>query len=288
MEKESKVVQSHQGRHLGSPLCLCYQDGNSATALSMVFGCSRDGGYCRKVSLLSRPFPFFSLVWENRLCFSRSVQLLSGVGLFMAPGTAARQASLSITDSWNLLKLTSTESVMPSNHLILCCSHLLLPLISPSIRAFSCESLLHIRWPEYWSFGFSISPSDEYSVLISLRMDWLNFLVVQRTLRSLLQHHSSKALILWCSAFFIVLWGCRIVWCTLTSWYLVSLLPVSIIHVSVILLVGFWSWEISFIMWGCRSWGWQAAGTWVSVSREMVGFPAPIGWPGASQSICTQ
>ena len=86
----------------------------------------------------------------------------------------------------------------------------------------------------------------------------------------------------------LILWGCRIVWCTLTSWYLVSLLPVSIIHVSVIFLVGFWSWEISFIMWGCRGWGWQAAGTWVLVSREMVGFPAPIGWPGASQSICTQ
>ena len=83
-------------------------------------------------------------------------------------------------------------------------------------------------------------------------------------------------------------WGRRIVWCTLTSWYLVSLLPVSIIHVSVILLVGFWTWEISFIMWGCRGWGWQVAGTWVSVSREMVGFPSPIGWPGASQSICTQ
>ena len=84
------------------------------------------------------------------------------------------------------------------------------------------------------------------------------------------------------------MWGCRIVWCTLTSWYLVSLLPVSIIHVSVIFLVGFWSWEISFILWGCRGWGWQAAGTWVSVSHEMVGFPTPIGWPGACQSMCTQ
>ena len=83
-------------------------------------------------------------------------------------------------------------------------------------------------------------------------------------------------------------WGCRIVWCILTSRYQVSLLPVSINHVSDIFLVGFWSWEISFIMWGCRGWGWQAAGTWVSVSREMVGVPAPIGWPGASQSICTQ
>ena len=84
------------------------------------------------------------------------------------------------------------------------------------------------------------------------------------------------------------MWGRRIVWCTLTSWYLVSLLSVSIIHVSDIFLVGFWSWEISFIMWGCRGWGWQAARTWVSVSCEMMGFPGPIGWPGASQSICTQ
>ena len=86
----------------------------------------------------------------------------------------------------------------------------------------------------------------------------------------------------------IPLWGCQIVWCILTSRYLVSLLPATIIHVSDIFLVGFWSWEISFMMWGCRGWGWQAAGTWVSVSREMVVFPAPIGWPGASQSICTQ
>ena len=92
----------------------------------------------------------------------------------------------------------------------------------------------------------------------------------------------------WQSSFRVIVWGCRIVWCILTSRYLVSLLPVSIIHVSDIFLVGFWSWEISFIMWGCWGWGWQAAGTWVSVSREMVGFPATIGWPGASQSICTQ
>ena len=99
--------------------------------------------------------------------------------------------------------------------------------------------------------------------------------------------HYSKRIIRKKRLFCFVLWGCRIVWCTLTSWYLVSLLPVSIIHVSVI-LVGFWSWEISFIMWGCWGWGWQAAGTWVSFSCEMVGFPAPIRWPGASQSICTQ
>ena len=114
------------------------------------------------------------------------------------------QASLSITSSWSLPKLTSIESVMPSNHLILCHPLLLLPSIFPSIRFFSKESALHIRWPKYWSFSFSISPSNKYSGLISLRMDWLDLLAVQRTLKSLLQHHSSKASILQHSAFFIV------------------------------------------------------------------------------------
>ena len=114
------------------------------------------------------------------------------------------QASLSITNSWSLLKLMSIESVMPSNHLILCCPLLLLPSIFPSIRVFSNESLLHIRWPEYWSFSFKISPSNEHPGLISFRMDWLDLLAVQGTLKGLLQHHSSKASILWCSAFFIV------------------------------------------------------------------------------------
>ena len=133
-----------------------------------------------------------------------SVQSLSHVQLFATLWTVARQASLSITNSWNLLKLKSTESVMPSNHLILCCPLLLLPSIFPSIRVFSSESLLHIRWPEYWSFSFSISPSNEYSGLISFRMDWLDHLSIQGPLKSLLQHHSSKASILWCSAFFIV------------------------------------------------------------------------------------
>ena len=114
------------------------------------------------------------------------------------------QASLSITNSWSLLKLMSIESVMPSNHLILCCPLLLLPSIFPSIRVFSNESLLHIRWPEYWSFSFNISPSNEHPGLISFRMDWLDLLGVQGTLKGLLQHHSSKASILWCSAFFIV------------------------------------------------------------------------------------
>ena len=132
-----------------------------------------------------------------------SVQSLSHVWLFVIPWTAARQASLSITNSWSLLKLMSIESVMPSNHLILC-SPLLLPSVFPSIRVFSSESVLHIKWPKYWNFSFSISPSNEYSGLISFRMDWLDFLAVQGTLKSLLQHHSSKASILWCSAFFIV------------------------------------------------------------------------------------
>ena len=120
------------------------------------------------------------------------------------PWTAARQASLSIINSQTLLKLMSIESVMPSNHLILCRPLLLLPSIFPNIRVFSNESVLHMRWPKCWSFSFSISPSNEYSGLISFRMDWLDFLAVQGTLKSLLQHHSSKASILWCSAFFIV------------------------------------------------------------------------------------
>ena len=117
---------------------------------------------------------------------------------------AAHQASLSFTNSQSLLKLMSIESVMPSNHLILCRPLLLLPSIFPSIRVFSNESALLIRWPKYWSFSFSITPSSEYSGLISFRMDWLDLLAVQGTLKSLLQHHSSKASILRCSAFFIV------------------------------------------------------------------------------------
>ena len=131
------------------------------------------------------------------------VQTISCVQLFETTWMAARQASLSITNSWSLLKLMSTESVMPSNHLILC-HPLLLPSICPSIRVFSNESVLHIRWQNYWSFGFNISPSNEYLGLISFRMDWLDLLAVQGILNSLLQHHSSKASILRCSAFFIV------------------------------------------------------------------------------------
>ena len=131
-----------------------------------------------------------------------SVQSLSRVWLFATPWTAAHQASLSITSSQSLLKLMSIESVMPSNHLILCRPLLLLPPIPPSIRIFSKESALHIRWPKYWSF--SISSSNEYSGLITFRMDWFDLLAVQGTLKSLLQHHSSKVLILQCSAFSLV------------------------------------------------------------------------------------
>ena len=124
--------------------------------------------------------------------------------LFVTPWTAARQSSLSITNSRSLPKIMSIESVMPSSHLILCCPLLLLPSIFPSIRVFSNESALRIRWPKCWSFSFNISPSNEHPGLISFRVDWLDFLAVQGTLKSLLQHHSSKALFLRRSAFFIV------------------------------------------------------------------------------------
>ena len=131
-----------------------------------------------------------------------AVQLPSRVRLFVTPWTVAHRASLSFTVSHSLLKLMSIESVMPSNHLILSCPLLLLPSIFPSIRVFSNESVLHIRWPKHWSF--SISPSNKYSGLISFRIDWFHLLAVQGTLKSLLQHHSSKASILWRSAFFMV------------------------------------------------------------------------------------
>ena len=133
-----------------------------------------------------------------------SVQSLSHVRLFVTPWTAAHQASQSITSSWSLLKLMSIESVMPSIHLILCRPLLLLPSFFPSIRVFSNEAVLHIRWPKYWRFNFSISPSYEYLGLISFRIDWLDFPVIRGTLKSLLQHHSSKASILHHSALFIV------------------------------------------------------------------------------------
>ena len=143
------------------------------------------------------------IVLRSSVHFS-SVQSLSRVQLFMTPWIAARQASLSITNSWSTLKLMSIESVMLSSHLILCCPLLLLPSISPSIRVFSDELALHIRWPKDWSFSFNISRSNEHPGLISFRMDQLDLLAVQGTLKSLLQHHSSKASILQHLAFFIV------------------------------------------------------------------------------------
>ena len=132
------------------------------------------------------------------------VQSVSRVWLFAAPWTAARHASLPFTLSWSLLKLLSIESVMPPNRLILCRPLLLPPSIFPRIRGFSNESVLHIRWPKYWSFSFSISPSNEHSGLISFKIDWFDLLAVQGTLKSLLQHHSLKASIVWHSAFFMV------------------------------------------------------------------------------------
>ena len=160
-------------------------------------------------SKLARPFKTHSFITKPVITwfstnFLFSVQSLCLVRLFVTPWTAARQASLSITNSWSLLKLMSIDSVMPCNHLILCRPLLLLPSIFPNIRAFANGSVLCIRWPKYWSFNFTISPSNEYSGLISFRMDWLDLLAVQGTLNSLLQHHSSKASILQHSIFFMV------------------------------------------------------------------------------------
>ena len=145
-------------------------------------------------------------LWELFLtCYQfSSVQSLSHVWLFVTPRIAARQASLFITNSWSSLRLTSIESVMPSSHLILCCPLFLLPAIPPSIRIFSNESTLCIRWPNYWSFSFSIIPSKEIPGLVSFRMDWLDPFAVQGTLKSLIQHHSLKASVFWRSAFFTV------------------------------------------------------------------------------------
>ena len=146
-----------------------------------------------------------TIIFRQNPCIQfSSVQLLSRVRLFVTPWIAAHQASLSITNSQSSLRLTSIKSVMPSSHLILCRSLLLLPPIPPSIRVFSNESTLYIRWPKYWSFSFSITPSKEIRRLISFRMDWLDLLAVQGTLKSLLQHHSSKASFLRHSAFFTV------------------------------------------------------------------------------------
>ena len=143
------------------------------------------------------------LTWPpSKFRFYVVVQSLNRVWLFVPPWTVACQASLSFTVAWSLLKLMSIELVLPSNHLILCCP-LHLPSVFPSIRVFSSESVLCIRWPKYWSFSFSINPSSEYSGLISFRIDWFDFLAVQGTLKSLLQHHSLKSSILRCSALFI-------------------------------------------------------------------------------------
>ena len=144
------------------------------------------------------------MFYSSHVFHFSSVQSLGHVRLFVTPWAAACQASLSITNSQSILKLMSIELVMSSNHLIHLCRPLLLPSIFPSIRVFSNESVLCIRWPKYWSFSFSISPSSEYSGQISFRMDWLDLLAVQGTLKSLLQHHSSKTSILWRSAFFTV------------------------------------------------------------------------------------
>ena len=159
---------------------------NHRSNLTVLLGC------CEKLLLYSCKVLQFS-----------SVESLSRVRLFATPWIAALQASLSITNSRSLLKLMSVELVMPSNHLIICRPLLLPPPIPPNIRVFSNESTLCVRWPKYWSFSFSISPSNEYSGMI-FRMDWLDLLAVQGTLKSLLQHHSSKASLLLCSAFFIV------------------------------------------------------------------------------------
>ena len=165
---------------------------------SFSFSISPSNEYSGLISLRTDWFDFFIVqgTLKSLLQHHSSVQSLSCVWHFATPWTAACQASLFITNSWSLLKFMSIESVMPSNHLNLCCPLLLPPSIFPSIRAFSNESVHHNRWPKYYSFSFSFSPSNEYSGLTSFRMDWLGLLAVQGTLKSLLQHHSSKALIL--------------------------------------------------------------------------------------------
>ena len=162
---------------------------------SYVFFSHIDDGKCIIIKILYK---------ERKSAEISSVQSLSCVWLFATPWTAARQASLSITNSQILFKLMSVESVIPSNHLNFCSPLLLLPSIFPSIRVSSNESVLLIRWPKFWNFSFHMSPSNEHSGLISFRMDWLDILAVQGTLKSLLQHHSSKASILQCSAFFMI------------------------------------------------------------------------------------
>ena len=174
----------------------------------------------------------FSCSFNHASIHFSSVQLLSNVWLFVTPWTAAFQASLSITNSWSLLKLMSIQLVMPSNRLILCRPLRLPPSIFPSIRVFSNESALCIRWPKYWSFSFSIHPSNEYSGLISFGIGWSDLLAVQGTLKSLLQHHSSKSSILRLSAFFRG--GCR-------NWLLNGRRPLSILNSLGAYLLGGWN-----------------------------------------------
>ena len=171
---------------------------NRKVCRSVVHGVARVG-----YDLATEQWTMSPIYFPFRKCSSVQFSSLIHIWLFATPWTAAHQASLSISNSQTLLKLMSIELVMPSNHLILCYPILLLPSIFPSIRVFSNESVLHIRWPKYWSFSFSSSPSSEYSGLISFRIYWLDLLAVQGTLKSFLQHHSSKASILQRSAFFI-------------------------------------------------------------------------------------
>jgi len=196
------------GGSWGSPCGLYWHNGRDDFILSLhsvsEFTCLE----CWDISLESFKYRSLGSSRFPGLCCHESgyssVQSLSCVRLFVTPWTAARQASLSITNSQSLPKLISIELVMPSNHLILCCPLLLLLSILPSIRVFSSESVLHMKWPKYWSFSLNISSSNEHSGLLSLRIDWLDLIAVQGTLKSILQHHSLKASILRRSAFFIV------------------------------------------------------------------------------------
>ena len=203
---ESKSSQHTESKSQKRPLKITYDNKSHSTrpeaytANGKERARKRTKNICGLISSNSHT-SYVSLIVS--LCKFSSVQLLSRVQLFATPWTAARQASLSITNSRSSPKLMSIESVIPSNHLILC-RPLLLPSVFPSIRVFSNESAHHIRWPKVWSFSFNISPSKEHRELISFRMDWLDLLVVQGSIKSLLQHHSSKASIFRCSAFFIL------------------------------------------------------------------------------------
>ena len=201
---------SHIGEGNGNPFqCSCLENPRDGGAWwAAIYGVVQSRTWLKWLSSSMPKFQCLSIKvykiqgLQLNIQFS-SVQSLSCVRLPATPWTTARQASLSITNSRSPPKLMSVESVMPSNHLILCRPLFLLPSIFPSIRVFSNESAFHIRWPKYWSFSFNISPSNEHSGLISFRMDWFDLLAIQGTLKSLLQHHSSKASILRCSAFFI-------------------------------------------------------------------------------------